>query len=157
MSATVENLSSRDMEKASDLILKFWSLNSEFEPDIELKERVVDDIMENLKTSLADNKQIVLVARTGEKLIGLLRAEITDNWFYGSKALGKIIEFYVLPAHRRSRVGETLLNAVVRQLSEKGIELVTAEFPSQNVVATGFYEKNGFSPFFTVYVRKTQS
>ena len=153
VSVTIENLKFEEMEKGSDLIHKFWSLNSEFEPALELVE-VLEQIKEDLKMGLADKNQIILVAKADDKIIGIVRAEISPNRFYGSKPMGKIVEFYVAPSHRRTGAGEALLNAILAKLSEREVELVTAEFPTQNVVATSFYEKNGFAPFFTVYSKR---
>ncbi len=153
MPVTIENLKFEEMEKASDLIHKFWSLNSEFEPTLELVE-VLEEIKENVKMGLADKNQILLVAKDEGKMIGIVRGEVSGNRFYGSKPIGKIVEFYVIPSHRRSGAGEALLNAILGRLSAKEVELVTAEFPTQNVVATSFYEKNGFIPFFSVYSRR---
>jgi len=153
MPVTIENLKFEEMEQASDLIHKFWSLNTEFEPALELVE-VLEEIKENVKMGLADKNQILLVAKEDGKIIGVLRAEVNANLFLGWKPIGKIVEFYVAPSHRRTGAGEALLNAMLAKLSERKVELVTAEFPTQNVVATTFYEKIGFSPFFTVYAKK---
>jgi hypothetical protein len=37
------------------------------------------------------------------------------------------------------------------------MEILTAEFPTQNVLAAGFYESNSFAPFITVYAKKLKT
>lgn len=39
MSVQVQNLGPEDLEEASEIVHKFWSLNSEFEPTNELKDK----------------------------------------------------------------------------------------------------------------------
>lgn len=154
MAVTVEKLQFVDLEKASNLIHKFWSLNSEFEPTLELADDYLEEIKENVKISIADKRQIVLVARDDQKIVGLIRAEVRDNSYYGKKPIGKIIELYVVPTHRNRGVAVAMLDAVVESISGQDIELLMAEFPTQNVLAPGFYETNSFNPFITVYARK---
>lgn len=157
MSARVERLDSKDFDVAVDLIHKFWTLNSEFEPMIELSEQVVEEIKRILKADLNDKEKIILVGKVDGKVVGLIRAEVKSNSFSGSRPMGNIVEFYVVPRYRRVGIGERLLNAVMEKLRERSVDLVTAEFPTQNVVAVGFYVKNLFSPFITVYARKLRT
>jgi ribosomal protein S18 acetylase RimI-like enzyme len=154
MPVTIESLQLVDLDKASRLIHKFWGLNAEFEPTLELDEDYLDEIKKNVKMSIADKRQMVLVARDEQKIVGLIRVEVRDNPYYGKKPIGKIIELYVVPAHRRAGVAAALLDRVSERLSGQGIEILTAEFPTQNVLAASFYESNSFAPFITVYARK---
>jgi hypothetical protein len=48
------------LDKASGLIHKFWGLNSEFEPTLELDESYLEEIRENVKMSIAHKRQMVL-------------------------------------------------------------------------------------------------
>jgi ribosomal protein S18 acetylase RimI-like enzyme len=154
MPVTIENLQLVDLDKASRLIHKFWGLNSEFEPTLELDEDYLDEIEKNLKTSIADKRQMVLVARDEQKIVGLIRVEIRDNPYYGKKLIAKIIELYVVPAHRRAGIAAALLDRVSERLSGQDMEILTAEFPTQNILAASFYESNSFTPFITVYAKK---
>jgi ribosomal protein S18 acetylase RimI-like enzyme len=154
MPVTIENLRLVDLDKASRLVHKFWGLNSEFEPTLELDEDYLDEIEKNLKMSIADKRQMVLVARVEQKIVGLIRVEIRDNPYYGKKHIAKIIELYVVPAQRRAGIAAALLERVSERLGGQDMEILTAEFPTQNVLAASFYENNSFRPFVTVYARK---
>jgi ribosomal protein S18 acetylase RimI-like enzyme len=154
MSVTIESLQFADLDKASELIHKFWSLNGEFEPTLELEDDYLGEIKENVKMSIADKRQMVLVARDERKLVGLVRVEVRDNPYYGKKPIGKIIELYVTPAYRKAGIAAALLEKVSEGLKGQDMEILTAEFPTQNVLAASFYESNSFSPFITVYARK---
>ena len=151
MNVQVQNLEPEDLEEASEIVHKFWSLNSEFEPTIELKDKMQSDMKEDIRKRMGSDDQIILVAKSEKEVLGLVRIEIKTDAFYGSKQWGNIVEFYVLPRSRRKEVGKALLNTALERLKEKNIKSVTAEFPTQNVPAVGFYEKNGFRPFLSVY------
>ena len=84
----------------------------------------------------------------------MIRVEIRDNPYYGKKLIAKIIELYVVPAQRRAGIAAALLDRVSERLSGQDMEILTAEFPTQNVLAASFYENNSFRPFVTVYARK---
>jgi ribosomal protein S18 acetylase RimI-like enzyme len=162
MPVTIENLQLVDLDKASRLIHKFWALNSEFEPTLELDEDYLEEIKKNVKASIADKRQMVLVARDEQKIVardeqkivGLVRVEVQDNPYYGKKLIGKIIELYVVPAHRRAGIAAALIDRVSERLSGQDMEILTAEFPTQNVLAAGFYESNSFTPFITVFAKR---
>jgi len=154
MPVTIENLQLVDLDKASRLIHKFWGLNSEFEPTLELDEDYLDEIKKNVKMSIADKRQMVLVARDEEKTVGLIRVEVRDNPYYGKKHIAKIIELYVAPAHRRAGIAAALLDQVSERLRGQDMEILTAEFPTQNVLAASFYESNSFTPFITVFAKR---
>jgi ribosomal protein S18 acetylase RimI-like enzyme len=157
MPVTIENLRLVDLDKASRLIHKFWGLNSEFEPTLELDEDYLEEIKKNVKMSITDKRQMVLVARDEQKIVGLIRVEIRDNPYYGKKLIAKIIELYVVPAHRRAGIAAALIDRISERLSGQDMETLTAEFPTQNVLAASFYESNSFAPFITVYAKKLKA
>jgi ribosomal protein S18 acetylase RimI-like enzyme len=157
MPVTIESLQFADLDKASGLIHKFWGLNGEFEPTLELDEDYLEEIKKNVKMSIADERQIVLVARDEQKIVGLIRVEVRDNPYYGKKLIGKIIELYVVPAYRRAGIAAALVDRVSESLSGQDMEILTAEFPTQNVLAASFYESNSFAPFITVYAKKLKT
>ncbi len=155
MPTKVRGLDPEDIDEAAGIVNKFWSLNAEFEPTIELGNEPLKSMKLNIKRSLGREDQIILVAESEKKaLLGLARIEIRQGTFYGTKPHGSIVEFYVLPQSRRKDIGKDLLEYALKWLKEKGIDLVTAEFPTQNVPAVGFYERNGFRPFLTIYIRE---
>ena len=155
MATKVRSLDPEDIDQAANIVHKFWSLNAEFEPTIELGDEPLQTMKLNIKRSVGREDQIIIVAESEKKtLLGLARIEIRQGTFYGAKPRGNIVEFYVLPQARRKDVGKDLLDYALNWLKEKGIDSVTSEFPTQNVPAVGFYERSGFRPFLTVYIRE---
>jgi ribosomal protein S18 acetylase RimI-like enzyme len=150
----VEKLKPEDLNAAAHLIQNFWSLNVEFEPDIELEENSLSLIRQELERNIErEEDELLFVAKTESGLVGFIRIEIKSGTFHGPKRWGNIVEFYVLPRARRKAVARSLLETTLDKLKAMGIERITAEFPTQNIPAANFYEKNGFHPLMTVYVK----
>jgi ribosomal protein S18 acetylase RimI-like enzyme len=155
---SVRPLLSNDVDAVAALLQKFWSLNAEFEPTIEVDEKALASFKDEMRTHLDKQDQIVLVAESGKGgfLSGFIRVEIKKDRYYGAQTRGNIVEFYVTPQSRRRDIGKSLLDSMVESLKERGIVSVTAEFPTQNVPALSFYERNGFRPFLAVYAKDIQ-
>jgi len=156
MSIQIQEFQGKDLDDAARLIHNFWGLNVEFEPSIELGENEPDQIKEDLRQAAGREDQIILVARTQSALAGILRVEMKKGKFRGPDIWGNIVEFYVMPRERRKAVAKNLLDAAVDALQKRGIKMLTAEFPTQNVPAASFYERNGFRPFETVFAKELE-
>jgi ribosomal protein S18 acetylase RimI-like enzyme len=155
MAHEIRSFEEKDLEDAAHLINNFWGLNVEFEPSIELKENAFEKIKEDLREHTGREDQLILVAKSesGQNLTGIIRVELKRGKFHGPERWGNVVEFYVLPRARRKAVAKGLLDAALDKLKQKGIQMITAEFPTQNVPAASFYEKNGFRPLQTVFVK----
>lgn len=152
----IQEFQMKELEDAAHLIHNFWGLNVEFEPTIEIGKGELEQIKEDLKQAAGRDDQMILVARaeSGTNLLGIIRVELRKGKFRGPDAWGNIVEFYVLPRERRRAVAKSLLESASEELKKKGIKILTAEFPTQNVPAASFYERNGFRPFETVFAKE---
>ncbi len=157
MTYEIRNFETKDLEDAAHLIQNFWGLNVEFEPSIELKENALEHIKQDLQRNAGREDQMILVARSATgSMVGIIRVEFRQGKFHGPDKWGNVVEFYVLPRERRKAVAKSLLDTTLDKLREKGINMLTAEFPTQNIPAASFYERNGFRAFQTVYVKELE-
>jgi len=88
-----------------------------------------------------------------DKVVGIVRAVVRERPFYTPAHEGHILDIYLLPLYRRRGVGEYLLREASSALKAKGAEIVTAEFPAQNEIASRFYAKRGFRPITSIHAR----
>ena len=133
-----------DVDQAADLIVRMKKLNGEFDPLL----KVVDDAkgasVKYLRESLAAADHLVLVAMRGPKVIGVLRSCVNDRVFYLPSKEGRITDFYILPEWRRRALGDDMLQQASEGLKRMGAEMIVAEFPARNEIASRFYAKRGF-------------
>jgi ribosomal protein S18 acetylase RimI-like enzyme len=143
-----------DLSQAVELIVRMKRLNGEFDPMF----RVVDNISERslryLMDSLGSESSMVWVAIAGERVIGILRAEVRDRLFYEPKIEGLITDFYILPEGRRKALGNDMIVTAAKTLKERGAQIITAEFPAQNEIAAKFYSKRGFRALVNFFARE---
>ncbi len=141
---TIREAKEEDLEQAADLVVRMKRLNGEFDPLF----KVVDDAKERATRYLGESMQtagrLVLVATEGPKVLGVLRAELMDRLFYEPSREGVITDFYVLPEWRRRALGDDMLQRASETLKKKGAEMIVADFPARNEIASKFYTKRGF-------------
>jgi ribosomal protein S18 acetylase RimI-like enzyme len=149
----IRQISTGDIEGAADLISRLKKLNGEFDPLFRPSDRVDQDSLSILKRRISDKEYLILVAVSQSKVVGVIKAAIRDRVYYEPRKEGAIVEFYIMPEFRRGKLGKQLFDSMVSALRKRGAELITAEFPSQNEIATKFYKKLGFRSLTNVYAK----
>jgi ribosomal protein S18 acetylase RimI-like enzyme len=154
----VRGATEADLEPLVALMLRLKRLNEEFDPMLEVRPDAEARTREILRSELGNPRALLLaVEATGEeagKVVGVVRATVRERPFYTPESEGVIQDIYLLPLYRRRRVGEYLLEEVARHLKERGAGILTAEFPTQNEIASRFYGKRGFRPVTALYARR---
>jgi ribosomal protein S18 acetylase RimI-like enzyme len=152
----IQRAAQGDVAQAAELIVRMKRLNNEFDPLF----TVVPNAKERAESYVTDSLQardaLVLVARSGQKVVGVIRAEVRDRMFYLPSKSGHITDFYILPEHRRKALGNDMLERASAELKKMGAKIVTAEVPSQNDIALKFYTKRGFRSLLQFFAGKNQ-
>ncbi len=148
----VRNMKGEDLDFALDQIVRLKRLNSEFDNAFNVAEESKEDFKKHLKVALEDNNNyIVLVAESKGKVVGLIKVDVHRRLYYKPPLEARIVEFYVMPEYRRKNTGKLLMDELYKRLKEKKIHLVTAEFPSLNLIALGFYKGIGYREMVSIY------
>lgn len=148
----IRKMKEKDLDYALDQIIRLKRLNAEFDNIFNVAEESKQDFRKHLEDALADpEKYIVLVAEFGSKVVGLVKVDIHSRLYYKPKFEARIVEFYVMPEYRRMNTGKLLMDRLYEILKEKKINLITAEFPSLNLIALGFYKGIGYREVISVY------
>ena len=96
---------------------------------------------------------LVLVAETGEGLLGYVHAVLYDDVVSGKK----VCEVYTLtihPEHFGEGLGGELMERVKEESRRSGVDILKLEVLSKNKDAIGFYEKKGFSEKKKIMVQR---
>jgi ribosomal protein S18 acetylase RimI-like enzyme len=133
---------------------RMYSLNSEFDPLLQVPGDLEDRVEKSIREGLKGGKELLVVAEDGDKLVGAARVKILEREFYVPNRVAVIEEIYVMPAYRRSGVGEAILDYLTSELKGLGVDSVTARFPAKNVIAVSFYKKRGFREIHYEFVKK---
>jgi ribosomal protein S18 acetylase RimI-like enzyme len=155
-SVKIQRATAGDVAVAADLIVRMKRLNNEFDPLFSVVSNAEERAESYVADSLKSKDALLLVAASGQKLVGVLRAELRDRAFYIPSKSGHITDFYVLPEFRRKALGNEMLERASLELRKMGAEIVTAEVPSQNDIAVRFYTKRGFRSIVQIFGGKNQ-
>jgi ribosomal protein S18 acetylase RimI-like enzyme len=151
----IREIKQNELQSAAELAARLKKLNGEFDPLLKNSAEVEEESRRTLEDAISGKNSVVLVALAGSKVVGVVRADLRDRYFYEPRKEGAIIEFYILPEFRRGDLGRSLYDSVVNGLRKRGAELITAEFPSQNEIARKFYTKLGFRSLVEVYAKSS--
>lgn len=144
----------KDVEEIASLLIRLKRLNGEFDPLLKVRGDALEKAKDLARKALKERDDLVLVAEKKGKVVGLINATLREREFYEPRLEGAIIDFYVLPEFRRTGLGKRIMNEAVKKLKSRGAEIITAEFPSQNRIASSFYEKLGFRAIVSIYAKQ---
>lgn len=142
-----------DSKEMVDLIVRLKKLNNEFDPLYGVVPDAKKRAERYVSATLAAGKALLMVATSGSRVIGVVRAEIAERLFYLPSKEGHITEMYILPEHRRAQLGERLLERTTKELKRMGAEIVVADLPVRNEIGMGFYTKRGFRRLSETFVQ----
>ena len=150
----VRKMKESDLGQVIDMIHRLKLLNQEFDPTFQVAAPPAEEVREALREAMKQEKQhIMLVVDSGGKAVGLVKADIRDRIHYLPKQEARITEFYIMPEFRRKMLGRKLISELYKELKRRDITLVSAEFPSLNLIALGFYKSLGYRNLVSVYGR----
>ena len=66
---------------------------------------------------------------------------------------GLIEELYVIPAHRRQKIGTSLVNAMSGWLQAKGANVISVQTPSESDLSTPFWSALGWEHDLTTFTK----
>lgn len=94
---------------------------------------------EQLAEELSRTRTLVLVAESGETVVGFAHATWNDV-----HTEGYILRLYVHPEHRRANVGRELLERTCTELFEQEVDRISAMVLAENDLGNTFYQRFGF-------------
>jgi ribosomal protein S18 acetylase RimI-like enzyme len=148
---SISRAKTEDIKSISELVIRLKKLNEEFDPLLKVREDALGRAQEEYRECVENPECVVLVAKKGDKVVGVVKAKTRERVYYQPRIEGAIIDFYVMPEYRRQKLGEQMIAEVISQLKRKGAGIIVAEFPFQNKIASTFYQKLGFRPVIGIF------
>lgn len=134
----------KDVDVIAEMFGRMYSLNSEFDPLLQVHDEVEERLRKRLMEELNNRDALIAVAEDEDKVVGAVRVRLETREFYVPEKMAIIEEIYVMPAFRRKGIGEKLVDYVTSELAKRGARSIMARFPAKNVIAVSFYTKRGF-------------
>ncbi|EQB72014.1 MAG: hypothetical protein AMDU1_APLC00014G0026 [Thermoplasmatales archaeon A-plasma] len=148
----VREMSAADIDGSVDLILRLKKLNGEFDSIFVVSDKAKKDAEDRLKEAVKNpERHISLLAERGGKVLGVMLINILDRCYYLPEKEARITDFYIMPEFRRSGAGKMLISRSYEELKKRKISIITAEFPSQNLIALRFYKSLGYREIVGIY------
>ncbi len=142
----------KDVDAVMEQLLRLKHLNEEFDPLLKVSVGNEKEISEKLIRIIEDkDDHINLVAEEGNRVIGMITSDIIFRIYYDPKYEARIREFYVMPEFRAQGIGVKLIVKLKEIAAQRNIKMVSAEFPSLNILASRFYESIDFKELIKIY------
>lgn len=148
----IRELEEKDIPEAAELLLRLKKLNGEFDSIFNVSDGARSEAEQILTGVVKDReKHIAYVSERNGKVLGIIAINLIHRCYYLPEVEARIMDFYIMPEGRRSGSGKKLVDMAYTELKNRGIKLVTAEFPALNPIALKFYKDLGFREIVGVY------
>jgi ribosomal protein S18 acetylase RimI-like enzyme len=129
-----------------EILEQLFSIEEDFKPDRGLQ-------IKGLKLLLENNSGCLLVAKSGEKVVGMCSGQILISTAEGGPCL-MMEDLVVHENYRGHGIGTRLIERLERFANSRGISRVQLLADRNNTPALKFYEKNGWKTTSLICLRE---
>jgi ribosomal protein S18 acetylase RimI-like enzyme len=133
----IEKATVNDIPELCQLLAVLFSQEAEFTPDHQAQQTGLQAIISN------PDLGIILLARHNNKVVGMVSLLFSISTALGGR-VAMLEDMVVLPEQRGLGMGSALLNAAIKIARDNSCQRITLLTDSDNAIAQGFYEKQGF-------------
>jgi GNAT superfamily N-acetyltransferase len=133
----IETATLDDINALCDLLAVLFSQEAEFKPDRQAQQTGLQAIISNPDIG------IILLARHNDEVVAMVSLLFSISTALGGR-VAILEDMVVLPDKRGVGIGLELLNAAISTARDSGCQRITLLTDSDNTIARGFYEKQGF-------------
>ena len=150
----IRDLKKEDLNEATNLVMRLKKFNSEHDPLFTVSEDLEKNVREYLESAIKLETRDVLVADKNKRIVGVIMGEIHSRPFYQPSKELRVTEIYLLPEFRKGGLGKKMLDALIEKEKGKSCNIITVEFPSENLLAHKFYTSLGMRSILSIYGKK---
>jgi GNAT superfamily N-acetyltransferase len=143
---TIRKATLKDLEKLTLLFVDIAKYHKKLDPkQFDLVNNLKSIYSPFVKKSIYSKNILILVAEINEKIIGMIRAEISGRApVFKDRKIGNISDAYVSPVHRKKGILGLMEKEVVKWLKARKIKKVKATVYFANKDARKIWNKKGF-------------
>ncbi|WP_051294765.1 GNAT family N-acetyltransferase [Maridesulfovibrio bastinii] len=146
VSVTIRTASADDLGGMVEILEQLFSIEEDFKPDRGLQ-------IKGLKLLLENNSGCLLVAKSGEKVVGMCSGQILISTAEGGPCL-MMEDLVVHENYRGHGIGTRLIERLERFANSREISRVQLLADRNNTPALKFYEKNGWKTTSLICLRE---
>ena len=145
---TIREAVQSDLQTVVELWKEYMDFHADRDPLLRRSATCHQLIVEEFHERVSDDKSLLLVAETNGVLVGTCLARIAKRPpVFEKLEYGFISDLAVTQSHRRSGIGERLLQQAKEWLAANGIDRIELRVVVSNEVASAFWRKMGFKPY----------
>lgn len=131
-----------------NLWLEFVRYTEDIQPFFVVNESSKADFEKDyLRPRMEPERNLVLVAMDGDRMVGYLHGEVRDVPHFIHGQIGYIQHLFVTEAYRRRGIGEKLYNEIIKWFRSRDIKMVHLDALVRNKVANSFWRKHGYRDY----------
>ena len=143
----IRKIKKSDYPEIKKLEKELAGFETKLDPD--MKENPAEEYFSVFKKNFKKEESLGFVAIENKKIIGFIWSMV-ENWeALKSKKLGHIKDLVVTKEKRNKGTGKKLLNKMINELKNRGIENVTL-WVYKNNPAKALYKKEGFTEYIDI-------
>ncbi|PMP75379.1 MAG: GNAT family N-acetyltransferase [Aciduliprofundum sp.] len=151
MGIKIRKMEEKDIKETAELLIRLKKFNAEHDPLFTITDDIERNVNDYLKQSISSEDRVVLIAEDNGKIVGAILGEIRDRLFYEPRREIRVRDIYILPHYRKKGLGKLLLEELEKRVKGKGVDIITVEFPNENLLAHKFYSALGMRSLICVY------
>ncbi len=147
MKVSIRRADKDDVPELAKMVARLKTLNEELSQAFRTTAGLEEEAARYIEESMESGSTVILVAESDGEVVGFVKIDFVDRRFYEPRMKAEITDIYVKPMYRRQGLGKLLVEAAKDEARKRGAGIVSAIFPSNNVIAKRFYEGLGFKDF----------
>jgi diamine N-acetyltransferase len=147
MDISIRKAAVEDLESILKLNKALFDYEEKFNSEYNLGWTYSEKGQNYFRKRIKDDSSIVLVAETGNRIVGYLLIFIDTHSIRKTNPIAEVENMFIDREYRKHGIGTELMKEAIKLIKEKGIKRIDVEVEAQNFEAIKFYKSIGFEDF----------
>ncbi len=144
----IRKMTEKDLDAVVDVWKEMMIFHAQRDEFFNAAENAAENFAEYMKSNIADEKCLALVAEDEKQVVGYCLAKLLQYPpVFEVLDYGELSELAIAGNYRRSGIGQALFKRARSWLESKAIKRIEVRAVVTNEVSTAFWRKMGFTPY----------